>query len=493
MLPLLAALASQSVSGQSSTPEPLRKSDLVRMLTAGGMSKAEIAGIVARNCLSFTPTERDRQDLRSLGADDQILRSIGDCGRRNEPPRADVRRVDVTPRRVAVVVGSEAVLVVTVRRGTAPAAGAPVLLGGGTTAGWQDQRAVTGVDGRVTFRFGVGTVAGSQRLSVSVENAGEVPVSVDVAPAEPSSANVRPARVEVRPGIAPVEPITVVVYDRFGNTVPGRAVTLRPVAVAPGVASLAATTGSRGDATFALPAMPSSALGRPLVLGVAVGDRLLDGGRVEIVSRAVVSSERSGFVAGTGQAAVVGNPLAEPLVLEVRDTAGAPVAGQVVALRAENATLPGGESAVTDSTGRARIRVVVGPRRAPVLVAARIGAVEKQARFEPRAGAATRLVVRCGGNALERRIDLAPDTVFTLDVTALDGFGNPVAVTRVRAAVGDQRVLRVRASTADSAGARVVLEPRRPGATAFAVMASGLRENFTITVLAGRAAGAACG
>jgi len=486
LLPLLVALVA-SASAQTGAAEPLRKSDLVRMLTAGGLSKVEIAALVTRNCLSFTPTERDRQDLRSLGADGEIMRRIGDCGR-----RALVRRFEVTPRRVAAVAGSDAVVVVAVRQGTAPAVGAAVLVTGATIAGWQDQRAVSGADGRATFRFPVGTVAGPQRFSVSVENVGEVPVAVDVSPAEPSSADVRPTRIEVRPGAAPAELVTVMLYDRFGNAVAGRGITLRPLVAAAGLTPLSATTGSRGEATFTLPAIPPGALSRSLVLGVAVGDRLVEGGRVEIVPRAVVSSDRTGFVAGTSQAAVVGNPLAEPLVLEVRDTAGVPVAGQAVALRAENASLSG-ESVVTDSAGRARIRVVVGPRRAPVLVAARIGEIEKQVRFEPRAGAAARLVVRCAGNTLERRIDLAPDTVVTLEVTALDGFGNAVAVSRVRAAVGDQRVLRVRAAAADSAGGRVVLEPRRPGATAFAVMASGLRENFTITVLASRSAGAPCG
>ena len=41
---------------------PLRKSDLVRLLSASAMSSEELAQFVGRNCLTFEPTERDRTD-----------------------------------------------------------------------------------------------------------------------------------------------------------------------------------------------------------------------------------------------------------------------------------------------------------------------------------------------------------------------------------------------------------------------------------------------
>jgi Big-like domain-containing protein len=59
--------------------QPLRKTDLIRVLTGGALSKPEIADLVRRNCLSFTPTPRDRQDLVTLGADSVIMRNVDAC------------------------------------------------------------------------------------------------------------------------------------------------------------------------------------------------------------------------------------------------------------------------------------------------------------------------------------------------------------------------------------------------------------------------------
>jgi hypothetical protein len=79
---------------------PLRKSDLVRLLSGAMMSSSELAQLVSRNCLTFDPTERDKSDLRLLGADSAMLIAVNACARRAaakraEPPRRVAR---VTPR-----------------------------------------------------------------------------------------------------------------------------------------------------------------------------------------------------------------------------------------------------------------------------------------------------------------------------------------------------------------------------------------------------------
>ena len=61
---------------------PLRKSDLVRLLSGSVMSQEEMAQLVRRNCLSFTPTERDRTDFQRLGAEAPVLAAVDACGRR---------------------------------------------------------------------------------------------------------------------------------------------------------------------------------------------------------------------------------------------------------------------------------------------------------------------------------------------------------------------------------------------------------------------------
>src|SRR5438445_10698833 len=72
---------------------PLRKSDLVRLLSASAMSSVELAQFVRRNCLTFEPTERDRTDFQRLGADRALLDAVDRCARRTTvtpvvaPPR----------------------------------------------------------------------------------------------------------------------------------------------------------------------------------------------------------------------------------------------------------------------------------------------------------------------------------------------------------------------------------------------------------------------
>jgi hypothetical protein len=71
---------------------PLRKSDLVRLLSGSVMSTAELTQLVRRNCLTFHLTDRDRNDLRLLGAEASLLAAIDDCARREASHRIVTRR-----------------------------------------------------------------------------------------------------------------------------------------------------------------------------------------------------------------------------------------------------------------------------------------------------------------------------------------------------------------------------------------------------------------
>lgn len=66
---------------------PLRKSDLVRLISGSAMPPLELAQLVRRNCLTFQPTERDRTDFQRLGADPSLLAAMNDCARRSSPSR----------------------------------------------------------------------------------------------------------------------------------------------------------------------------------------------------------------------------------------------------------------------------------------------------------------------------------------------------------------------------------------------------------------------
>ena len=61
---------------------PLRKSDLVRLISGPAMSPLELTQLVRRNCLTFQPTDRDRTDFERLGADRSLLAALDECARR---------------------------------------------------------------------------------------------------------------------------------------------------------------------------------------------------------------------------------------------------------------------------------------------------------------------------------------------------------------------------------------------------------------------------
>ena len=77
---------------------PLRKSDLVRLLSGSALSAPEIAQLVERNCLTFRPSDRDRDDLAGLGADPSLLAAMDACARKKPPPTP--RSTAMKPTRV---------------------------------------------------------------------------------------------------------------------------------------------------------------------------------------------------------------------------------------------------------------------------------------------------------------------------------------------------------------------------------------------------------
>ena len=87
MPPALSAFLALLLALQGGSPASLRKTDLVRLLSGAGMSSVDLSQLVRRNCLTFQPTERDRNDLRMLGADASLLAAVDECARRKAPRR----------------------------------------------------------------------------------------------------------------------------------------------------------------------------------------------------------------------------------------------------------------------------------------------------------------------------------------------------------------------------------------------------------------------
>jgi hypothetical protein len=194
------------------------------------------------------------------------------------------------------------------------------------------------------------------------------------------------------------------------------------------------------------------------------------------------SAARSGFVEGGGQAGPAGARLPRALVFEVRDSAGAPLVGVTVAFAGINARIAP-PTLATDAAGRVRVGVMLGERTGSATVIAAVGAVEKQVAFNVAAGPAAQLVVSCGRteSSLAGRFAIRPESVIVLHVMARDAFGNATALAGLRAAAADARVFRVLPAR-DSAGT-VTLKPDRPGTTSLAVIANGMRQYLTVTVV----------
>ena len=190
----------------SQTETALRKSDLVRYLTGSTYSKSEIAAIVRRNCLAFDPSARDRQDLKQLGATDEIMREIDRCvnsGNRassseapSKPSKPAAPAPPVTPTLTVInglasaMSGSVAYISVDLARGQTPVPGARLMLKGATDipgGARSDPVSVTDASGRATFTVPAGTHAGTYHMTVVTSDGsplqGTTAVSLSTTPA----------------------------------------------------------------------------------------------------------------------------------------------------------------------------------------------------------------------------------------------------------------------------------------------------------------------
>lgn len=81
VLMLLLGAGSLAAQGTTLPGPPLRPTDVIRLLAAG-KAPADIAARIARDCLTFAPSTRDRRNFRALGADTAVMSRIEGCVRR---------------------------------------------------------------------------------------------------------------------------------------------------------------------------------------------------------------------------------------------------------------------------------------------------------------------------------------------------------------------------------------------------------------------------
>jgi hypothetical protein len=435
---VVAAVSPAGAQGSGAQSRPLRKTDLIRLLTSSTMTPPQIADEVQKNCLAFSPSARDRANLVAMGADSGIMAQIDACTRARAaavvrrppapaapdtavtrapprpaapPPATPVPAVPAAPARlVAVPIATRvqaplrgtALVGVALKRGTTPVAGARlVLLGSARLAGGgsPDASAVTDERGLAQFRFAAGANPGTFRLGVVVEG-------------DSLSA---PAEIQ----------LTIVA--------------LPPAAAAPS------------------PARPAAPVRRP-------------------------AAERTGFVLGMAQRGRVGETAPLPVVFEVRDSVGVAMPGVAVTLSAVNGRLAGAQAA-TDSLGQVRAQVVFGERAGvPTEITGTVGSIARTATLYPVAAPPSRLVVLLDGNALVGQVVLFANRSAQLRIFSRDRFGNTVALTGLRATVGDERVVRVTEVTSDSLGGGLTVTGGKAGSTNLVIQGSGLRADFSAVV-----------
>jgi hypothetical protein len=461
---LLLAGTPSALPAQSAAP--LRKTDLVRLLANPLIQRTEIAAVVRRNCLAFQPTERDWSDLRTLGADADVLGSVGECAARRtarrgtEPPAPALVAAFLTPR-LAAPAGAEAAAEIQLRRADgAPARGVALVLRAAprVAAGPPgDTRAVSDDSGLVSFHFAVGRRAGRYRLELLGETGTPLPgkpvIELLVSPGVPAAVEAQPPRLELSraaPGQTAAG-LLVTVRDSFGNAVPNEPIELRPAAAAAiGFAPDTEASDSLGRASFVIRRAALRQPGQLEVRARGVTLATLDAVLVSPAPPPAVPQPRAEtppvpsfsveFLENPVQRGVVRTRLADALTVQLRSRAGgAAAAGRVVSFRAVNAQVEP-DSATTDSAGQVRVNVTLGSKAGIAVVTASSDSVQTADTLYANAAAPFELVLEREGDRVDGgRILVELGVPFSLTLRARDRYGNPVPTVSLAARLEELR------------------------------------------------------
>jgi hypothetical protein len=517
-LVLACVLGARSVSGQG--PEPLRKTDIVRLLSNALIPAEEVAQVVRRNCLAFKPTERDWSDLRAMGLAAEVEASIARCaaqaspssakpsGQRPSPEAAVTSRasVDALSRPAAVVAGGGLVasstasqvqivlrqarmsvaaggslrIPVIAARGGIPQSGIQLaLVGAGSGDGGiiGEPIATTDDSGFATFVVRAGRGLGAFRQEVVLRGGETLPgrpaVEVVVRPGPPVSVAVEPRKILFENELQQRAVVVATVRDSVGHGVPGERLVLAGTRDAVRFADTGLAD-SVGRVTFTI---PRTAIQRACTLQV----RTRDGGWaiLEVALTPLLSDSLTGFVALDRPRGAATMNLNQLLTFRARTRLGAPAAGRAVAFRGVNAEVSPATT-VTDSLGEAHIGVRLGDRAGSAVVFATMDSVEKYITLGVEPGAPVELLLEYNGTRVDGgRISVKLDTTFALKLSARDAAGNVVnpasLITRLRERIAafnsTIRMVRLTAVEEDSSGIKLTFRAIAPGSTELRITA----------------------
>ncbi len=234
------------------SPEPLMaqetglsKSALVRVVVSSDTPADKLATVRSR-CLSFEPTEGDWQDLRNLGATEELIDAARQCA-------ADARAVTValSASRTTVQAGDTTLVTVDLSRAGQVLSGQSLTLtgAGGPGAGARITR-TTNAAGRAFFSIPAGESLGSTRYTVALQGvdlSGPTRITVTTVADVAAAASTDPPALDFTLG-AEVPEVGVEVRDRFDNPVSGLDVELIAGTDAAAAVIASATTGAEGSA-----------------------------------------------------------------------------------------------------------------------------------------------------------------------------------------------------------------------------------------------------
>src|SRR5438034_60687 len=198
--------------------------------------------------------------------------------------------------------------------------------------------------------------------------------------------------------------------------------------------------------------------------------------------RPVISERLTQFTGGAELHGTVGSTLAQPLVLEVRDTAGAPFVGQPVTITTSSGggtVTPG--AAESDTSGVVRVRVTLGERAGPTTITASVGTLTRTVLVRVDPGPPEALVVERGDTPVVGSLTLRSRDTVVLRVVARDRYGNRTALDKF-AATTTARAIALTATATDAAGS-VTLVPRRSGVGELTLSGSGVRARLPVDVV----------
>jgi hypothetical protein len=222
--------------------------------------------------------------------------------------------------------------------------------------------------GEARATWTLGTKAGRQRARVQVGNPRTMPpftVSATAGAGSPASVVVKSGDRQLGSvGAALKLPLVLRSVDRHGNSVPGAAVRLEPAAGK--LADSSIVTDSAGQAKVLWTLGRAAGLQRMAIR--------LAGDTAETEATALARPGKPAKLAFVGppETAKAGRPLPKPLVVQVTDTYGNPLAGQTIIFKPSSGSVVPSRG-LTDADGRTTVRWTLGPKSRKPELAGTVG------------------------------------------------------------------------------------------------------------------------